>query len=387
MASEQDLVTVTAHCLCKANIFTTKVSKSELPLKAMACHCDSCRHLTGALFTVGTRWPNPSPNIDISALKTFHFGPSCDTHFCGTCSTPLFFTNPKDPNEPLGIATGALENTPEELVKIVHHIFVEDTKDGGASVWMRKVNKDGVEAKRFKERSRGENAEEYPADWPAAETLTGYETRRDESVPIRCKCEGVDLVWHRGNYEGKKKEELPWIIDPTTHKSLAGFCACDSCRVSGGIDVCNWAFGELENISFNASANKTFPNNSNELRALVDAKDPSIGTLTYYASSPDVQRYFCSNCAACIFYATDDRPQIVDIAVGVLRASDGARAEGFLSWAFGVFSHIGDSKGGWRHGFFERVAKESDEWREERGYPKNWLRVAREQAAAKQGKA
>ena len=351
-----------------------------------ACHCDTCRRTTGNVYYIDASWPAPRSSVDISALKVYHFGPSCDLSFCGTCSTPLFTSNPKDPDQSLGVFTGTLDNIPEDLIKIVEHIFVGDTKDGGASMWMRSVNADGEEAKRFTERSQDGTVDPLPIGWPANETMTGFETWKDDTVRILCKCEGVDLLWHKGNYEGKKKEELPWFIDPTTHKSLAGFCSCDSCRLFSGVDLCNWTYGELKYISFPTSGtpnDKPFPSNTSDLKALVDVKDPSIGTLAYYASSPDVQRYFCGSCSASIFYAVDDRLEIVDVAIGVLRASDGARAEGFLSWALGVIGHIVDSKGGWRYGLLERVTKEMEEWRIERGYPKCWRRVEREEAAKK----
>jgi hypothetical protein len=266
--------------------------------------------------------------------------------------------------------TGTLENIAEDLVKISSHIFVGDTKDGGASMWMRSINADGEEARRFIDQSQQGSVASVPFEWPGNATMTGHEAWKDDAVPIRCKCGGVDLVWHKGNYSDKTKDELSWFIDPVTHKPLAGFCSCDSCRLSFGVDICNWSYGELKYISFPTTDTlnkKTFPNYTADLKSLVDARDPSIGTLTYYASSPDVQRYFCSCCSACIFYAVVDRPEIVDVAIGVLHASDGARAEGFLSWALGSVGRIDDSEGGWRHGLLERVEKESEEWRIDRG--------------------
>lgn len=383
----QDTVTVTAHCLCKTHVFTTTVPKAKLPLNASVCHCDSCRHNTGALYSIGAAWPEPRASVDVSNLKVFHFGKSADVLFCSTCSTPMFFANPQDTDEELEVFVGTIQNDPENIVRINRHIFVGDTKDGGATMWMRKPNVDGTEVKRWKIRTRmvhEQPPEEIPFDWPSPTSLTGYDAKVDVSIPIRCKCKGVDFVWHRGNYVGKKKEELPWFIDPTTHKPVAAICGCDSCRLSSGIDLWTWSFAELENISFtDTSTGKSFPKSSSDLKALVDRKDPSIGTLTYYASSSDVQRYFCSNCSACIFYAVDDRPEIVDVAVGALEASDGARAEGFLSWSFGAVGCIEDSDGGWRRGLFDRVVKESEEWRISRGYPKNWRRLAREEAEGK----
>lgn len=84
MASNDDLVTLTANCLCKANIFTTQVAKSKLPLEGWACHCDSCRHVTGALYSQDAPWPEKRANVDVSGLKAYNFSPKYDVLFCPT---------------------------------------------------------------------------------------------------------------------------------------------------------------------------------------------------------------------------------------------------------------------------------------------------------------
>lgn len=383
MSTAEDLVTLTANCLCKTNTFTTQVPKSKLPLEGWACHCDSCRHVTGALFTLDTLWPEPRANVDISKLKAYSFSPKYNILSCPTCSTPMFWVSIEEPERDLGIFTATLRNDPGDLVKIGNHIFVGDTKDGGASMWLRKSNTDGTEAKRYKESikvGKDEPADPIPYDWPSSSAFTGSEVKTQGPIPIWCKCKGVNLVWEPNDYTGKEESELPWFIDPTTHKALGGFCACESCRLAGGCDVWNWTFTELSRINF-ADKRPGFPSSSTDLKALVDAKDPSIGTLTYYASSPEVQRYFCSHCSATIFYASDDRTFMVDIAVGVIEAPDGARAESWLSWAYGgAISHLEENKGGWRYDLFQRVAGESEDWRVSRNYPKNWRRLAREKA-------
>ncbi|KAF2636884.1 hypothetical protein P280DRAFT_501105 [Massarina eburnea CBS 473.64] len=380
MASNNESITLTAHCLCKTHTFSTTVPVSRLPLSLHACHCDSCRHSTGALYTMCVRWPEPRQSVDVSELKVFHFGTTGHIVFCDTCSTPMFFVNPKDLDQELQVFTGTIANFDaggKTLFKTVDHIFVGDTKDGGASMWMR-TNADGTETKRYETRDKREEHEGYPFDWPATLSFTSYEAKTHDTVPIRCKCKGIDFVLHRPNYDNVPKSKIPWFIDPVTHKPLGGFCACNSCRLFGGIDIWNWMYTELKYISFSTSSNQPFPKSTLNLKALVDAKDPSIGTLKYYASSPDVQRYFCSTCSASIFYAVDDRPEIVDVSVGVLEASDGARAEGLLSWALGPIGRIEDSEGGWRYDMLTAASKEAEEWRISRGYPKNWRRVARE---------
>ncbi|QDS73860.1 hypothetical protein FKW77_006800 [Venturia effusa] len=331
-----DPITLTAECLCKAHIFTTQVPRSQLPLKA-------------------------------SVL------------FCGTCSTPMFFNNPQNPEDP-GVFTGCLRNIGTDILRFESHIFVGDTVDGGASVWLQHPNADGSVAKRYAKRSDGE---ELPPDWPDPSSMAGFDARSEqESLPIHCRCKGVDFRLHRSDYLGKRKEEIPWFIDDKNGKMIASFDACDSCRLQAGIDLFYWTFAEMKNISFRDGVEGKFPGNIKELAAAVDAGDERMGTLGYYQSSPDVHRYFCKTCSAVIFFASDRREEVVDIAVGVLDSADGARAEGFLSWTLGgPVSWAKDFKGGWREGMLERVVDEAEKWRVGRGYPKNRRRIESEEMA------
>jgi hypothetical protein len=293
----------------------------------------------------------------------------------------MFFAFNKDDTK-LGVLTGVLSNVDADLVHFGGLGFVKDTLDGGATPWLLQANADGVPLKRSERSNWGDDAKLVSDDWPAAENLTGYEAKKEDTIPIRCKCKGVDLVLHRGDYTDVKEEDLPWNIDPATHKLLAEFCACDSCRLQAGVDIFYWTFAEMQNIYFPSTfKHKAFPTHMLDLNALIDAKDPAIGTLSYYTSSPNIHRYFCNKCSSCIFYAKGERPTFVDVAVGVLDASDGARAEGMLSWTYGVrlnFQEDGD--GGWREGLYERVKKGAEEYRVARGYAKNWERVKKDQA-------
>ena len=362
-------------------MFKTEVPKSTLPLLANICHCDSCRRVSGALYTTSTRWPEPRSDVDVSKLKVYHFTSNISLLFCPTCSTPIFWVTRNDPSRQLGLWTGTLTNVDHDILKFTDHGFVGDTLDGGASEWLRHLNADGAENKRYKlDDDRSGNPEELPQQWPSPAELTGYEVKKEDAIPIRCRCKGVDLRLHRGNYSDVKEEHLPFNIDPKTHKLLATFCGCDSCRLQSGIDTFNWTFAEMKNISF-SNQDGNFPGHAVALKNLIDAHDSSIGTLSYYASSSGVLRFFCSTCSACIFYACDDRFETLDIAIGVLEASDGARAEGMLSWTFGKrIDYREDGDGGWRQGLFDRVEKDSEDYRIARGYPKNWKRVKDEKA-------
>ncbi|KAF9694083.1 hypothetical protein EKO04_008031 [Ascochyta lentis] len=383
MASADDAtVTLASRCLCKANTFTAQVPGSKLPLPAHTCHCTSCRHVTGSLYTSSVRWPEPRADLDVSKLKAYSFTNVVNLLFCPTCSTPMFWEMLEEPDRPLIAFTGTLANGEHTPIKFTKLIFVGDTIDGGASAWLRHPNSDGSECKRFKLEAKDDApGVTLPQDWPSAEKLTGYEQKTGDRISVRCRCNGIDLVLQRGDYSGIGREKLPWSVDPETNKLLTIFCGCDSCRLQGGIDVWFWTYVEMKHLSA-AQHDVPFPKSSYELKTFVDKKDPLVGSLAYYASSTGVLRFFCSTCSATVFFAEDERPEIVDVAVGLLDSPDGARAEGFLSWSLGVVENGEDAKGGWRKGLFDRIEEETEQWRVGRKYPKNWRRVAMDQKRA-----
>lgn len=287
----------------------------------------------------------------------------------------MFFSFPKDPSAPLGVFTGALKNDEGDILSFDKHIFVSDTKDGGASVWW-KTDGGGKAVKQYLIRGGSkdgeEHGEEVPGGWPEKKDLVPFKEKRAKELPLWCRCRGVELVIKREEYELDGKTKLPRYVDPETGKLAAEFCACDSCRLHAGIDVFHWTFTHLRNIK---TKNGTpLPTRIEDLKKAVDEGKKELGTLKYYKSSPGVERYFCSSCGASVFFANKTRPEVIDVAVGLLDAEEGARAEGFLSWNYGTVDFKEDSKGGWREPILDRVEKESEEWRVQKGDPVSWRR-------------
>lgn len=377
MSSSSEKVTLTASCLCGTYKYSTTIPASDLPLPGHTCHCTSCRHLCGSLHTSLITWPEPRANVDISGLKVFSAWERFDLLFCPTCSSPMFCAF-RDPEKNLGVVTGTLGNVDvgdRQLIKLGGMGYVLDTQDGGASPWICALNGDGVDLKSYEEMTpgRGQEAKELPADWPRPSTLPELKAKEEDSVPIRCKCGGVDLLLRRGEYQDTSEEDLPSCVEPASRKLKASFCACNSCRLQSGSDIFYWTFTETKYLSFGKDDSKAFPKDIFDLKHLIDTKDPAIGTMKYYTSSPDVCRYFCGTCSAVVFYASGNRPQIVDVAVGLLDSKYGARVENMLSWPFGkTMSFQEDGDGGWRESLFERLRSKAEDWRVARGYPKNW---------------
>lgn len=388
--SSSSSIDISAQCLCKAHTFTTSVSRSALPLLAGYCHCTSCRHVTGALYSADATWPGPADQVVNSTLSQYEFTANVTLRFCGTCSTPMFWhSHHAGRPEAIDVFTGPLLNHEGvDLIKVEQHIFVGDTVDGGATPWLRNVNADGTIPAMWA--GRGHRSEKLDSVWPAPSTLSRAQDKAGPDViPVRCHCKGVDLVLRRGDadFTAMKAagDELPWFVDPETLKSVCGFDACDTCRPMFGVDVVHWTFALLQHLDFAGKSSSEFPADTTQLkRATSNAdRDPRLGTLRLYESSPDVQRYFCSRCSATVFYAVDDRPELVDVAVGLLEAPEGVRAESLLYWDLGHrMGGFDDVKGGWRERFVSAVLENAEAWRVERGYPKTWRRIALERASS-----
>ncbi|KAK5626580.1 hypothetical protein RRF57_002295 [Xylaria bambusicola] len=254
-------IELVAECLCKAHRFATQIPRSSLPLSSVYCHCDSCRRVTGALYSAYLPWPGSRSSIHesirTSSLHRYEFAPSITLLSCGTCSSTMFVETAgggEDSHIPnYGVTTGVLHNidvskSSSNFIDIAHHIFVADTKDGGATPWLCDSNSSSAPRPRLW--SGHKDTEEFSSTerkWPLP-----LNTPPPNETPVRCHCGGVDLVLRNPipYFAAMNRSELPWFIDPSSNKSLGGFDVCDSCRLSSGVDVFHWTFVLLQHLSF-----------------------------------------------------------------------------------------------------------------------------------------
>ncbi|RBR23676.1 uncharacterized protein FIESC28_03472 [Fusarium coffeatum] len=384
----QDIM-LQAQCLCKGFTFTAQITRQNLPLEGSMCHCTSCRNVTGAMYSSDTNWPGPRDEVLNSNLKRYEFTANVTVMFCGTCSAPMFWDEHyQNKANHLSVFTGVLKDVDDgNLIRFVDQIFVGDTEDGGISPWLQDVNHNGPKPRIWEGRSGKSN--ELHEDLLAAKGNVPSEKVAKTGIPMHCRCKGVQLVFRPGNvnFSTMDPKDIPGYIDRASHKHLATLDPCNSCRLSIGVDMMNWTFALPAQIEFaEASEGNKFPQNTHELKSAVQSqeRDPRYGTLTFYASSPDVQRYFCSRCSATVFYTVDDRPDVIDVAVGLLHAPEGARAESVLAWNLGAQmmseKEFGDT---WRGNLVKSVKAGSEKWRTKKGYEKTWFRVNGEEAQNK----
>jgi len=252
----------------------------------------------------------------------------------------MFFEPLKPELGPLCVESGALEET-EGLVEYEHQLAIEDTRDGGVSDWIAEVPGYGS-MKRWK--GMMEKSEEVPAGWRASASSSNSDQAQQDTVKGSCKCGGVsfhltrpdaksadwsqDLRQQKPDYN--KPHDAWWLNGATKDKFITNCCCCRSCRAASGVDFVSWSFVPAHNIR---------PAGGGDFST-------SFGTLKSYRSSERSEWCFCGTCGAMCFLRLSDRPQIIDVAAGLLWSEEGARAEDFLHWLTKKISF--DDEGGKR---------------------------------------
>lgn len=314
---------IAISCLCGAaqqslNLTSPVGSWPHVPI----CHCDSCRRLTGVLCTsyvaISTTTP-PTPSV--AGLKSYdapspHSG-ACRYFFCATCGCHVFRcfpTSKGDKTLAWEVATGVIADSPDpgpflvsssgerdhKSVKAWQHLNVDNTRDGGLSVWIPGVGNAAPAQGIRSGQDRGSKATIVP-DYEHGETQPAA-APEDDYLRASCHCSAVsfcitrpDAVTStapRSNFPdlmlaycstppevvSNPGDEKWWLRggplsapspnpsssrndtsrtqrqqSPRTTKYLAGTCACRSCRLTSGFEIQSWAFIPRGNILFLSS--------------------------------------------------------------------------------------------------------------------------------------
>ncbi|CAI6293938.1 unnamed protein product [Periconia digitata] len=343
--------TLTVSCLCGAATHTFAVPTSSLPLPSQLCNCTTSRRISGSLLTSYiniTHDPDStssSPQIleqskpDLSRLTPYPSSDILTRWFCATCGTHMYLEYLADGH--FEAATGTLDNV-DGIVQFESCMWIGDTIEGGASQFITHI--DSIPLKRYLQSPR--KSPEIPLHWKDAScTATNdvaTERKKGEKVRATCHCGGVqfyisppdarsqlatspypDLMvpYHGGPSAAANPENHAWWI-VGGDRFLAGTCACSTCRRASGFDVTFWGFVPTSNITLDAEGEIPFTRNGGRY----------WGAMKSYRSSERVTRTFCGKCGANVFWDGDERLSIVDVAVGLLDAKEGARAEGLLGW-------------------------------------------------------
>ncbi|KAH9213644.1 Mss4-like protein [Leptodontidium sp. 2 PMI_412] len=327
---------VTSTCACRGFSVTVEFPNSELPMNRALCLCNNCRRVSGSCGWSSLLVP-PAQMFDPSKFNTTTYETSKGVarHFCSICGAHTF-TMIQRGQSMCVLNTGLWDRT-EGLINWTGCKWVDNTLDGGISVWFKNIKRpDGTTEvlKRWARRDAGD-VEFVPEGslmtMPKKEEILA----RDDKLKAGCHCGGVkfyitrpdeaskkvqspysDLItpYHSHSSENPKNEA--WWLRQNDTKYLAGTCACTSCRLATGCEIQPWAFVPKCNISQEDGTPLDF----------------AMGTLKSYQSSEGVLREFCGVCGATVFWHCEERPELIDVSVGVLDPEEGARVEGWLDW-------------------------------------------------------
>jgi hypothetical protein len=239
-------------------------------------------------------------------LTGFEFSKDRITHyFCTTCGTHMLASvRPRNQNGATRkwfVMCGTLEGAADSY--LLSHEYVFDTTDGGFSDVPLSLNGIAIE----KWAGHPEQSERLPVCWRSSETPRAHLDVGDR-LRARCKCGGVRF----------------WITQPSHNpKYPARVCGCSSCRLAAGME---WFVGAMAEVP---TSNLRLHSDGEQLPEL----DLVYGSMKMYESSPGIKRSFCGTCGATVFiHKTGERT--VRVAVGLLDAAEGARAESWLDWNF-----------------------------------------------------
>ena len=310
LASEAEMaLKAQVECHCKLTSFSISIPSSCFPLKSSICHCYSCRHSSGQLFTTWAVIPLPFPSgiLESGNLTSYEVS-TCERWFCKRCGASLLNFDRSGRQEEWEVATGVLnfddlKGLEGRLRRV--QLWVDDVKgDGGAVVWVNRGKLEGMD--RYS-RHRGSQmvSDKTVSDFVAAsKTKAGGDP--ESRLLIQCRCQTVSLEVKR---PGKDYND-------GTGRFTAVVDACTSCRTVTGFEVLFWTSIPKEHLVVDPDLGTFLKNNSK---------------LGRYQSSADVSRYFCVTCGATVFYSRDESDTI-DVAAGLWQFENVVRAEDWFTW-------------------------------------------------------
>ena len=323
-SNQQQAVTLKLACLCRQVRTHIDISRDDIPLQASICHCNACRHASGLLCTTLCPLPATLSPLKVNGTCSYEIVSSRRTvFFCTRCGASIYESNEDATN--ILLYTGILEIEDPELVEFTSQCCGKETRDGGLSTCFNFPGcdetdhcilheKTGVtdQSRRLENDEQGMDIKascycggvQFIVTWPS-------EASTQPSSPY------PDLLHSYHSGSSKNEEDAKWWLRANGTRYLAGTCACRSCRLASGNEVQTWAFIPKVNLR----------------QMNGDPIGFAMSKLEQYSSSTGVYRNFCGTCGATVFWHNDERPDLIDVSVGLLNAPSGARAEELLEWA------------------------------------------------------
>ncbi|KAL5356311.1 Mss4-like protein [Aspergillus floccosus] len=302
MSSE--LKTLKASCHCRNVQFAVNIPQNALPLKVHLCHCNVCRQTHGSPCSFHAPLPSGvqpefiSPSSPAALTGYAHANSKSTRFFCSNCGCHIGDRD-HDHNDWYLSVSIFDEGQQDGTWLIDSHANTDATIDGGLSALLPRIDDN-----------------EIPIWNPPTSTKDSQSaTEKSDELLAQCHCGGVSFTISRPKAEfAADPKSRGWLHPSDRSKWLASVDVCDSCRLVNGTHVILWMFVPCSHITPTPPA------------------DLMMGTSKTYRSSDDVLRSFCGTCGATVFYTCADRPDIVDVASGILRAPEGAMAKNWAVW-------------------------------------------------------
>lgn len=219
--------------------------------------------------------------------------------------------------------------------------WVSDTVDGGLAPWMTRLG--GREVLAY-----GITSADPPLSQPDVDDLRktsqpSTSPGPDERLTAQCKCGAISLSIRPADHTDPSISKLDRFIPTTpsgekvTTKYQARTCTCRSCRLAFGASLTTYAYIPPPCI-LNPHTNSPLAFAHDALTPAGQAANTGLEALKHYWSSENGCRSFCAVCGSTVFYWMESRREIVNVAAGILRATEGGLARRWLWWQPGVCS-------------------------------------------------
>ncbi|EDN06799.1 predicted protein [Histoplasma mississippiense (nom. inval.)] len=369
MAAQTPTKTLTAHCFCRAVHYKLTIPITSLPLRTHLCHCGICRFTHGAPCVfhaplpvgITPQWVAPSGPHNLTSYRHTS-GALSDRVFCSTCGCQIGDIWPAKPinskedeekedaadNRHWTISTSIFTEHSPSNFQIDKHIFTDSAPGKvGLHQLLPRISRRDMEI--YTGHFLPPNANRILPPPPAPpQAEFGNTDSKEERLRCECHCGGVSFTFPRPTKAILGNSELNKFVSPTDpRKWLASLDLCDDCRLLNGTHVTAWTFLPLQ------------------LLEPAVGTDLIIGTSKTFESSKGVRRAFCGTCGATVFYWSEDRADIVDVALGLVRASEGLFAESWVTWRNGRVAYQ-ESGERFDRDFAEAVALGIKSWGAER---------------------
>ncbi|KAH9904768.1 Mss4-like protein [Xylariomycetidae sp. FL2044] len=336
---QHEMRTFAARCHCQNVSFTVTLPTEILPLNAYMCMCSICRGTHGtfgcfhATLPVGIAPEWTSGRINLAVYKTAGSGAGGhgQRFFCPTCGAHNGHYEPSINQWVLDISL--FEQVFWEYVAFA---FPHGTKDGGMATWAPHIG--------GKQLAQLTLPRDVPLD---TEPEIGKDGR--ERLRAECQCGGVSFTISRPNDAVRENVHTGQAIsplDPNKWKAFLDF-SLDS-RLVSSAHFTPWMLVPRHALT------PKFP------------ADGRLGTMKTYAPSPDYIVGFCGCCGATIMKSKDGGPAgergVVMIAMGILKAPEGVRAESWVTWRTGEPAGVDEEARNFDAAFVDAMVAGHKEW-------------------------